>query len=115
VETLTDLVRLLDATAEDRWRPGHPSTRPRTSAADRAHDATRPDDPTADAVCDEARIYFAWAWRAALHHVQWLAAQPRGIAREHCIWRSEADTAYHLATLDAAYAYWLGHGFVDAA
>jgi hypothetical protein len=115
VKTLTDLVRLLDATAEDRWRPGHPSTRPRLSAADRAHDATRPDDPTADAVCDDARIYLAWAWQNAMRHVQWLAGQPRGIAREYCIHASESDTAFYLATLDKAYAYWLGHGFDDAA
>lgn len=108
METLTELVHLLDATADDRWRPGHPSTRPRVSSADRAHDATRPDDPTADAVCDDARIYLAWAWRAALVHVQWLAARPRGVARDYCIHASESETAYHLDTLNAAYTWWLG-------
>jgi hypothetical protein len=115
VETLTDLVRLLDATAEDRWRPGHPSTRPRESAADRAHDATRPDDPTADAVTDPARMLLADAWAGALLHVQWLASQPRGKARDYCIARSEPDTAAHLAYLHGVYAYWLGHGYGDAA
>jgi hypothetical protein len=115
VNTLTDLVRLLDATAEDRWRPGHPSTRPRVSAADRAHDATRPDDPTADAVTDPARMLLADAWAGALRHVQWLASQPRGKARDYCIARSEPDTAAHLAYLHGVYAYWLGHGYVDAA
>jgi hypothetical protein len=108
METLTALVRLLDATADDRWRAGHPSTRSRESAADRAHDAMRPADPTADAVCDDARLYLAWAWGHALRHVQWLAARPRGVAREYCIHASESETAYHLATLTAAYAWWCG-------
>lgn len=113
METLTDLVRLLDATAEDRWRPGHPSTRPRLSAADRAHDSTRPDDPTADAVTDPARMLLADAWAGALRHVKWLAATPRGAVRERFIVEAEDDTAAHLAYLHGVYAYWLGHGYGD--
>jgi hypothetical protein len=114
VKTLTDLVRLLDATAEDRWRPGHPSTRPRLSAADRAHDATRPDDPTADAVCDDARIYLAETWGGALHFVQWIISFPRH-QRADVIAFTEDETATWLRVLHGAYAYWLGHGFDDAA
>jgi hypothetical protein len=111
VKNLTALVRLLDATADDRWRPGHPSTRPRLSAADRAHDATRPDDPTADAVCDEARIFLAWAWRDALGHVQLITAYPRGAGRDEAIAELEGNSGVYLGQLHRAYSYWLGHGF----
>jgi hypothetical protein len=109
METLTELVRLLDATADDRWRPGHPSTRPRESAADRAHDATRPADPTADAVCDPARLQLAEAWQSALRYVQSFAAMPRGSFRATALVVCEQYTAEHLAALESAHAWWLGH------
>lgn len=107
METLTALVHLLDATAEDRWRAGHPSTRPTASAADRAHDSTRPPDPTADAVTDPARIRLAAAWREALRHVQWLASIPREVRPEWIAW-AEPNTVLYRAKLEGAYAWWLG-------
>ena len=108
MEALTDLVHLLDATAEDRWRAGHPSTRPRTSAADRAHDATRPADPTADAVTDLARIRLAEAWRRALRHVQWLAALPLDVRAGMIRLCEGGETSRQLAELSGAYSWWLG-------
>lgn len=107
MKTLTDLVHLLDATAEDRWRAGHPSTRPRATAADRALDATRPPDPTADAVTDPARVRLAAAWLGALHHVQRLAAVAYD-ERPAAIEAAEQETADRLAKLHGAYSWWLG-------
>jgi hypothetical protein len=107
MHTLTDLVHLLDATAEDRWKAGHPSSRPRASVEDRAHDATRPDDPTADAVADPARIALATAWRMAMDHVKHLAEVPRDL-RLTAVAVAEETTEAHLARLTAAYSHWLG-------
>jgi hypothetical protein len=107
MSTLADLVHLLDATAADRWRAGHPSTRPLASAADRAHDSTRPPDPTADAVTDPARLRLAEAWGAALRHVQWIAAFPVHL-RPQVIADEAERTADHLAALAGAYSWWLG-------
>jgi hypothetical protein len=107
VNTLTDLVHLLDATAEDRWRAGHPSTRPRPSPEDRAHDSTRAADPTADAVTDPARIRLAETWRGALRHVQWIVDFPPNV-RPAVIDLVESETGYWLAALHGAYSWWLG-------
>jgi hypothetical protein len=108
METLTALVHLLDATAEDRWRAGHPSTRPLASAADRAHDSTRPPDPTADAVTDPARLRLAEAWRAALRHAQWLAGLHPDVRPGMIRLCEDGETSRRLAALSGAYSWWLG-------
>ncbi len=104
---LVDLLHLLDATSDDRWAAGHPSTRPRLSPEDRIHDAMRPNDPTAEAVCDPARLALAAAWRSAMDHVGYLVALPAQL-RASAARVAEPLTARYLADLGAAHAYWLG-------
>lgn len=54
--TLETLLRLVDAIGDDYLHRSHPSAWPRESLADRLHDQTRPDDPTADAATDPVRM-----------------------------------------------------------
>lgn len=107
MQTLTNLVHLLDATSDDRWAAGHPSTRPRLSPADRAHDLARPDDPTADTVADPARLYLAAAWRLAMDHVARLAAYPPSL-RARAIEVAAPTTAAVNGHLADAWSYWRG-------
>jgi hypothetical protein len=107
MSTLADLLHLLDATSDDRWRAGHPSTRPRESWEDRAHDIMRPDDPTAEAVADPARLRLAASWRSAMDHVRFLADFPLAL-RPYAIRTAEPITALHLADLTEAHEHWQG-------
>lgn len=107
--TLTALVYQLADTAEDRWRPGHPTTQAKETLEDRLHDRTRPNDTTADTVSDPARIALASAWRRAMDHVNRLAAIPAANGfRVQAIAASEDSTSTHLARLNAAHTYWTG-------
>lgn len=105
---LVDLVHLLDATSDDRWAAGHPSTRPRLSPEDRIHDAMRPNDPTADAVTDPARLALAAAWRSAMDHVAYIAAIVAPGLRALVARTAEPETARLLSELEAAHRHWLG-------
>lgn len=105
---LTELLHLLDATSDDRWAAGHPSTRPRLSPEDRIHDAMRPNDPTADAVCDPARLALAAAWRSAMDHVAYIAAIKAPNLRALVIRTAAPMTALHIGDLKRAHAHWLG-------
>lgn len=104
---LVDLLHLLDATSDDRWAAGHPSTRPRLSPEDRIHDAMRPNDPTADAVTDPARLALAGTWRSAMDHVHYLLAFPPSL-RAYAIGAARLVTELHVTDLRAAHAHWLG-------
>jgi hypothetical protein len=108
VQHLTALVRLLDATSDDRWLPGHPSARPRLSAADRTHDATRPADPTADTATDPARLDLAHAWADAMAFVQSLCRIPRGPARDAAVASLEWRSAWHATEVLSAHDWWAG-------
>lgn len=93
MDSLTELLRLLDATAADRWRAGH-------------HAAVDASDPVPAIVADRSRLALAGAWRAAMDHVNRLAAVPPEL-RPYAVSVAEQATQDHIVILDAAYHYWL--------
>lgn len=103
---IESLVRLLDATADDRWYPGHPATRPRETPEDRAHDLARPADPTADTVADPARQQLADEWRAAMDYVRTLARL--GLRADTAGRMAQWAAALHYESLYAAWQRWAG-------